>query len=255
MSIINYRVDGKVALVTGGGRGIGESIAYTLSQAGAKVIITSRTMIDLEKVQKNIEQGGGEALPLQLDLQKVSEIYNVVDESIAKMGRIDILVNCAGINIRAKAEEYTENDWDTVLNTNLKGTFFMSQAVANKSMIPQKKGKIVNINSNMAFVGNYDRAAYCSSKGGILQLTRTLAIEWSKYNINVNGVAPTWVYTEMTRKILDNREVYEREIQKIPLNRIGETKDVDAAVLFLASEASDFIQGHTISVDGGYIIW
>lgn len=255
MSIPNYRVDGKVALITGASRGIGESIAYTLSQAGAKVIVTSRTKEDLERVLANIQKEGGEGLALQVDLQQVSDIFRVVDQAVQQMGNIDILVNCAGINIRGKAEDYTEENWDIVLNTDLKGTFFMSQAVAKKSMIPQKKGKIVNISSTLAFVGNYDRAAYCSSKGGLLQLTKTLAVEWSKYNINVNGVAPTWVYTEMTRKILGKKEIYEQVIRKIPLNRVGETKDVDSAVLFLASEAADFIQGHTILVDGGYIIW
>lgn len=255
MSIPNYRVDGKVALITGASRGIGESIAYTLSQAGAKVIVTSRTKEDLERVLANIQKEGGEGLALQVDLQQVSDIFRVVDQAVQQMGNIDILVNCAGISIRGKAEDYTEENWDIVLNTDLKGTFFMSQAVAKKSMIPQKKGKIVNISSTLAFVGNYDRAAYCSSKGGLLQLTKTLAVEWSKYNINVNGVAPTWVYTEMTRKILGKKEIYEQVIRKIPLNRVGETKDVDSAVLFLASEAADFIQGHTILVDGGYIIW
>jgi NAD(P)-dependent dehydrogenase (short-subunit alcohol dehydrogenase family) len=255
MSLLNVNFEGKVAFVTGASSGIGKNIAVALAEAGANVIAVSRSKTKLEKVHEQIESFGNKGLYIPTDVSKVDQIYNAVDQSIKTFGRIDILVNCAGVNIRATVEDYTEEDWDTVIDTNLKGYFFTCQAVGKKSMIPRKEGKIVNINSTMSFVAQDERAAYASSKGGTLQLTKALSIEWAKYNINVNGVAPGWTYTEMTSKLFEDKQKLDMALNMVPLRRIGAPEGVSAAVLYLASNLSDYVTGHTILVDGGWTVW
>lgn len=255
MSIPDFSLEGKTALVTGGGKGIGKSIALTLAEAGADVAVLSRTKADLDKVVKEIKKRGKRGLAVPADVTKVTEVYGAVEKVLETFQKIDILVNSAGINITKYAVDYTEEDWDKVINTNLKGSYFMCQAVGKKTMIPQKRGKIINIASQMAFVGYYKRTAYCASKGGLVQLTKALAIEWADYNINVNAVAPTFIETPMTKPMFEDKDFYNEVLSRIPLGRLGKTKDVDGAVLYLASSASDLVTGHTLVVDGGWTVW
>jgi len=242
----------KVAIITGAGKGIGRDIALALADSGAKVAIMSRTESDLDKLAQEIKQLGSEALVVPMDIQKTEEIYEAVNKTLKYFSKIDILVNNAGVMILKKAVDFTEDIWNQMVDTNLKGTFFMSQAVAKKAMIPQKNGKIINISSQLAFVGNYERSIYCSTKGGILQMTRALAIEWSDYDIHVNSVAPGYTKTEMTKGLLEDETKYQQIVSMIPLRRVAETSDVSAAVLYLASDYSNFVTGQTIIIDGGY---
>lgn len=254
MSGIKADLNGKVALITGGGRGIGRAVALALAECGAKVAIASRTIEELQSVKAEIEKKGGECFITTADVSIVSQCYEMVEKVYQWYGKLDILVNSAGINIPKMAVEVTEEDWDKVISINLKGTFFCCQA-AGKKMIPQRKGKIINITSQMSFVGFYKRAAYCASKGGVTQLTKVLAIEWAPYNINVNCVAPTFLYTPLTKPMFEDKEFYEEVLNRIPMRRIGNPEDVTGAVIYLASDASDLVTGSTILVDGGWVSW
>jgi 2-deoxy-D-gluconate 3-dehydrogenase len=175
----------------------------------------------------------------------------MVEKAVDRFGRIDILVNNAGINISKPALEVTEQDWDRVLDVNLKGVFFCSQAVA-RGMIQQKSGKIVNVASQNGVIGYYNRAAYCSSKAGVVNLTRVLAIEWASRSINVNAVGPTFVRTPLTEKLFQEESFKREVLSRIPLGRLGKPEDVAGAVVFLSSPAADLITGHTLLVDGGW---
>lgn len=252
---LSFPLEGKTALVTGASKGIGRDTALLLAQAGADVAVMSRSKEELDSLVEEIKKDGRKGIALPGDISRVNDIYAVVDQVMNEFGRIDILVNSAGINIRADVVDYTEETWDQVLDTNLKGMFFACQAVGKKSMIPQKKGKIINIASTMSFIGGSQRVAYASSKGGVLQLTKALAVEWACHNINVNGVAPGWTYTNMTEKVFQDKEKYEFALSTIPLKTIAKPRDISPAVLYLASTLSDCVTGHTIVVDGGWTVW
>lgn len=254
MGLPNFDVSGKVAVVTGGSRGIGRAAALALAEAGCNLVITARRSEGLENVAGEISALGRRVLAVRADLTKVDEIYRMVDQAVTVFGKIDILVNNAGINIPKPALEVTEEDWDQVLDTNLKGVFFCSQAVG-KVMIAQNRGKVINMASQMAFVGYYKRAAYCSSKGGVVQLTKALAIEWAAHSINVNAIAPTFIETPLTAPMFSDPVFREDVVRRIPLGRVGKPEDVTGAVIYLASEASDLVTGHTILVDGGWVAW
>jgi len=250
--MFNMRFDNKIVLVTGAGKGIGKDIALSFAQAGAKIAIISRTEADLLELVSEIEKLGSEGLAIPFDVRSTNEIYQGVDKIIKNFSGIDILVNSAGIEIFEKVVDVSEKNWNQTIETNLKGTFFMCQAVAKKSMIPQKKGKIVNISSQLAFVGNYDRSVYCASKGGVSAMTRAMAIEWADYNINVNEVAPGYTKTEMIKKILEDEEQYKKATSLIPLKKMAEPREVSAAVMYLASDYSNFVTGTSLMIDGGY---
>ncbi len=204
-------VSGKTALVTGAGSGLGRSIALALAEAGADVAITelASRMENARTVAASIRSLGRKALVVKLDVTSVKNIERAVAEVIKAFSRIDILVNNAGINIPRRALDVTEDDWDRILDVNLKGVFFCAQAVG-RQMVRQGSGKIINMASQNGVVGYHDRAAYCSSKAGVVNLTRVLAIEWAQYQINVNAVAPTFVLTPLTEKMFANRAVFER---------------------------------------------
>jgi len=254
LGCITADLTGRVALVTGAGRGIGRAITHALAECGARVAITSRTLEDLERVDREIEDKKGECLPIPADVTVVDQCYQVVEKAYQWHNRLDILVNSAGVNIQRMAIDVTEEDWDKVISTNLKGSFFCCQA-AGRKMIPQRKGKIINITSQMSFVGFYKRAAYCASKGGVTQFTKVLAVEWARYNINVNCVAPTFLFTPFTEPMFQDKGFHEEVLRRIPMGRIGKPEDVTGAVIYLASDASDLVTGSTILVDGGWVAW
>lgn len=249
----NYFSDikNKVVIVTGGSKGIGKEIALEYSRLGAKVVIIGRNIDDLNRVKKELDEYSKENLAVNLDINDVIVLNQKVDEIYQKYKAIDILVNNAGINITKDAFEITEEDWDTVLDTNLKATFFMCQAVGRK-MKEKNGGKIINMASQMSFVGYVKRAAYGSSKGGVLQLTKALAVEWAKYNINVNAVAPTFVETNLTAKTLEDKDLKKDIYQRILFDELPKPSDIVGGVLYLSSNLSNFVTGETIKIDAGW---
>ncbi len=252
VSVQELRLHGKVAVVTGSSTGLGYGIAVCLARAGADVVVTSRTMGSLSAVTSAVETTGRRCLPVALDVLDVHSIENLVERVKSKFGRFDILVNNAGINIRGPALDVTEEQWDTVLDTNLRGLFFCSQAVA-RQMIPAGGGSIVNLASTLGVVGMENRASYCASKGGVVLLTKALAVEWAPHNVRVNAVAPTFVLTDMTVAVLSDPASKARALAKIPMGRVGEVDEVANAVLFLVSPASSFITGAVLPIEGGYL--
>jgi 2-dehydro-3-deoxy-D-gluconate 5-dehydrogenase len=249
----SMRVDDKVAVITGAGSGIGQAVAVALAEAGAHCVVSELPprMAALDPVCEAIRATRRKALPLPLDLSDLPSIETFVNAAVRGMGRIDVLVNNAGVNIPRAALDVTEADWDRVLDVNLKGLFFLSQRVA-RAMIETGGGKIVNMASQNGVVGYYKRAAYCSSKAGVVNLTRVLAIEWAPLNINVNAVGPTFILTPLTQSTFDDPALREDLLRRIPLGRVGQPEDVVGAVVFLASPAAALITGHTLLVDGGW---
>ncbi len=239
--------------MTGAGSGIGQAIAVAMAEAGAHCIATElpHAMKGLEATCAAIVKTGQRALAHPLTLPDGASIDALVRDAVQEFGRIDILVNNAGVNIPRQALDVTEEDWDRVLDVNLKGLFFLSQRVA-RQMIAAGGGKIVNIASQNGLVGYYRRAAYCSSKAGVVNLTRVLALEWAQHDIRVNAVAPTFILTPLTQSTFDDPAMREDLLKRIPLGRVGQPEDVVGAVVFLASPAADMITGHTLLVDGGW---
>ncbi|MCM3716106.1 glucose 1-dehydrogenase [Alkalihalobacillus oceani] len=242
---------GQKVIVTGGSKGIGKDIALAFAKLKADVVITGRDQTTLAAVVKELTDYSSNCSYVVADMRNVEEIYRMVDEAVNFLGGLDVLVNNAGVNIPKPALEVTEGDWDCVIDTNLKGNFFCSQR-AGTYMIPQKKGKVINIVSQMAFVGYIKRSAYCSSKGGAVQLTKALAVEWAPYNIKVNAVAPTFIESELTAPMFKDKSFYNDVISRIPLGQLAQPSDVTGAVLFLASNLAEFVTGDTIKVDGGW---
>ncbi|MDP4284552.1 MAG: 3-oxoacyl-ACP reductase family protein [Bacteroidota bacterium] len=247
----DVNVDGKVALVTGAARGIGRACALALAEAGADIALGLRDIDADNGMIKEIEAMGRKVLPLQMDVSKMDEIHAAFEKIKEHYQRVDIVVNNAGVAPENLAENVTEKDFDYTLNVNLKGTFFVSQA-AGKMMIRQRYGRIINLSSQAGFVALPGESVYCMTKAGIAHLTKCLAAEWGKYNITVNAVAPTFIYTPGTEEYLANEESKKRVLSKIVLGKIGEPKDVANAVLFLASPAASLITGATLLIDGGW---
>ena len=246
-----FDLTGKVAMVTGAGRGMGAHIAHTLSRYGADLIICSRTGEELDKVAQKVKSEGRKVMTYPVDLTQVEAIPHMVEACEAEMGGIDILVNNAGMNIPQAAEEVTVDAWDRIMNINLKAQFFCAQAVG-QGMIQRKKGKIIMMSSQAGSIGLLKRAAYCSSKGAINQLTKTLAIEWAKHNITVNAIAPTFVEGPFTKPMFEDPEFKRYVLSNIPLGRIGQPADISGAVVYLASAAADLVTGSILTIDGGW---
>lgn len=244
-------VKNKIALVTGAARGIGRACALALAEAGADLALGLRDVKADSGLVKEIESLGRKVLPLQMDIQKTSEINAGVDRIKKVFGRLDIVVNNAGLGPSNFIEQVTEADFDYTVNVNLKGTFFVSQA-AGKLMIKQQFGRIINLSSQAGFVALPTESVYCMTKAGISHLTKCFAVEWGKHNITVNAVAPTFINTPGTEEYLLNEDARKEVLSKIVLGRIGTPKDVANAVLFLASPAASLITGTTLMVDGGW---
>ncbi len=249
-----FNLKNKVVIVTGASSGIGKSISFTLAEAGATVILVSRRIDLLNQLVECINQKGYESLAIKADISKKDEVDDMLEKALKKFVKIDILVNNAGINRRAPIETFSEKDWDDVININLKGTFLCSQAVG-RIMIKHKKGKIINISSMNSVIVGENIPAYDASKGGVMQLTKALALSWAKYNINVNAIGPGHFKTEMTRTQYEDEVKSQQIMTSIPLKRWGEPqKDLSGPIILLASEASDYITGQTIYVDGGCLL-
>jgi 2-dehydro-3-deoxy-D-gluconate 5-dehydrogenase len=251
-----FRLEGRVAFVTGASRGIGKAIALGLAQAGADVALAGRDASTLQPVADEIERGcGRRALCVPLDVGSLDAIPGAVESVLGGLGRIDVLVNNAGTNIRKDSLEYTPQDWDAVLDTNLKGAFFLTQEVA-KHMIPRRSGKILNISSMTAFLGLPTVPAYTATKAALQQLTKLLAVEWADHNIQVNAIAPGWISTELTAPLKEREELrprYEWVLSRTPAGRFGDPEELAGAAVFLCSPAADFITGQVIAVDGGIL--
>ncbi|HLF91790.1 MAG TPA: glucose 1-dehydrogenase [Anaerolineales bacterium] len=248
-----FQLDGKVALVTGAARGIGRACALALAHAGADIILGLREKVSGQALAEEIRQMGRDVLPVQMDVSKMQEIADAVQEGVVHFKRIDILVNNAGIGAPNPAEDVLEKDFDETIEVNLKGTFFTAQAVG-RVMIQHGGGRIINISSQAGFVALPAESVYCMTKAAIAHLTKCLALEWAKYNVNVNAVAPTFIETPGTRKWLDDDAFRASVVNRIPLGRVGDPTEVAAPVVFLASPAASLITGETLIIDGGWTI-
>jgi len=247
-----FDLRGKTALVTGAARGLGRAISLALAHAGADVALGLRNMSTGSDLVREIEKLGRKVLPLQMDMSKLEQIPTAVTQAASRFGKLDILVNNAGIAPGNLAENVTEKDFDATLAINLKGTFFTSQA-AGRIMIHQNYGRIINMSSQAGFAALPTESVYCMTKAGISHLTKCLAVEWGKYNINVNAVAPTFIHTPGTEEYLAVPANRADTVERIAaLHRIGEPMEVAGAVVFLASDAASLITGHTMLIDGGW---
>ena len=246
-----FDLTGRTALVTGASRGLGERFALTLAKAGADLIVTSRTLASLEKITAEIEALGRKCTPLVLDVSSFESIKDAIATVKTKVPKIDILVNNTGCNVRKPATEITWEDWNLVLDTNLRGTFFVAQQVAAQFMIPEGYGRIINIGSVTCVAGYAGLGPYCASRGGSKQLTMSLADDWGVHGITVNCLAPGWFKTAQNAVMYENEEWVEYLSDRIPLKRPGATGDLDGPVVFLASEESRYITGQLLLVDGG----
>ena len=247
-----FDVKGDVALVTGAARGLGRAIALAVAHAGADVALGLRDVKTGGELAREIEAMGRRVLPLQMDMSRLDQVSRAVEDTVRHFGRLDILVNNAGLSPESPAEDVREEVFDAMLAVNLKGTFFASQA-AGRVMIRQKRGCIINMSSQAGFVALPTESVYCMTKAAIAHLTKCLAVEWGKYNIRVNAVAPTFIRTPGTESVLEDPALKSKVIESIAaLHRIGEPMDVAGAVVFLASPAASLITGHTMLIDGGW---
>jgi len=247
-----FRLDGRRALVTGGAKGLGQVIATSLAEAGADVAIASRTLVDCEKTAQEIRSSTGRrAFAFAADVAQASEVGKLAASIENELGPVDILVNNAGINIRGAAEELSESDWDAVIATNLKAPFVCSRTFG-PGMCKRGWGRIINLGSILSVIGIAGRAPYASSKAGVLNLTRVLALEWATKGVTVNAICPGPFATDMNKQLLSDPAKYQAFVDKIPMGRWGELHEIAGAALFLASDAASFVTGSALFVDGGW---
>ena len=244
----------RVAIVTGGGRGIGRALAKALAAAGASVALAGRGVDDLELVAGEIAAAGGVGICIPTDITDGDQVETLVQRTVAELGGLDILVNNAGVLRHGPLLETTDEDWDSVLDTNVRGTFLCTRA-AGRVLTAQGSGKVINIASHVGIVGMVDVAPYCASKGAVIQLTKALAVEWAPHGVQVNAIAPGYTETDMNAELRTDAEEVERALRKVPARRMGRPDELGPWAVLLASAASDFMTGHTIVVDGGQIAW
>jgi NAD(P)-dependent dehydrogenase (short-subunit alcohol dehydrogenase family) len=246
-----FDLGGKKAIVTGASGGLGTMISHALATFGADLVLVGRNEERLRTSRALVEKEGIRAITIETDLTKKNDVESMISHAIEEFGKIDIFVNAHGINIRRPTDSMTLEDWEKVVDSDLKSVFLCCQAVG-REMIKRRSGKIVSVSSTSASLG-YDKgySAYAPSKAGVESLTRTLAAEWGKYNINVNAIAPFFIKTAITADVLNNKEFYEWVLSGIPMKRIGTPTDIAGAVVFLCSKAADWITGQVISIDGG----
>ena len=245
-----FDLTGRVAIVTGTSRGLGQTFARALARAGADLVLTSRRADTLSDFESEIRQLGRRTLSLALDVRDYNSIQKMVSEAEKEFGGIDILVNNAGCNVRKPALEVTWDDWNLILDTNLRGSFFVAQAVA-RGMVERRYGRIINIGSVTSVAGYAGLGPYGASRGGIRQLTMSLADDWGPYGVTVNCLAPGWFRTDQNKVLYESREWVEYLSDRIPVKRPGKPEDLESAVVFLAAESSRYVTGQTLLVDGG----
>ncbi len=250
-----FSLAGKTAFVSGASRGLGKGFALTLARAGADVAVTSRTLDSLKDTVAEIEALGRRAVPLELDVRDHASIQAAARAGLEAFGgKLDILINNAGCNVRKPATEVTWDDWNLILDTNLRGVFFLAQAVARDGMIPRGYGRIVNIGSVTCHAGYAGLAPYGASRGGVKQMTMSLAHDWGKHGVTVNCLAPGWFRTQQNRVMYEDAGWVDYLCERIPLGRPGAPGDLDGALVFLASDAAAYITGQTLYVDGGITV-
>ncbi|MBT2754969.1 glucose 1-dehydrogenase [Mesobacillus foraminis] len=254
MFLPSFSLGGKVAVVTGAGRGIGRALAIGFAEAGADVALIARTEGDLKDTAGIIKEMGREALPIRADVTSREEIHNAISRIHGKWGKIDVLINNAGMNIRSKALEVSEQEWQTIMDTNLKSAFMMSQEVGALMKEQDTGGRIINIASVAGHVALRTGVVYASTKAAMIQMTKVLAMEWGQYGINVNSIGPWYFKTPLTEKLLADEE-YLRDILAVtPLDRVGELPELVGPAVFLSSDAGSYVTGQTLFVDGGMTI-
>ncbi|MBP1724379.1 MAG: 2-deoxy-D-gluconate 3-dehydrogenase [Deltaproteobacteria bacterium] len=253
MILDKFSLKGKSGIVTGGGTGLGKGIAAALVQAGGSVLIVGRRMDVLEKTAKELSAYGGPVIPFSADVSQMGPISKIVERALKEFGRIDFLVNNAGAIRRAPVENYSEADWDVVVQTNLKGPFFLSQAVARTMIEAKRAGAIVNTASLIAYIGGKNVPAYAASKAGIKQLTMSMANAWAPYGIRVNAIAPGWFVTDLTEAVQKDKGRNAEILSRIPMGRWGNPDELGGAALYLVCDASSYVTGQTFVVDGGWL--
>jgi len=246
-----FELDGEVALVTGASRGIGLAAATALAEAGSDVVLCSRNLTALQDVSKKILSLDRKVLPIPVDVSDRSQVLRMTKQVISHFGKIDILVNCAGTIALKPAIDWNDEEWHQVIDVNLKGTFLCCQEIARHMIDRAQGGKIINTASLLSTIGSPNIIGYASSKGGVASLTRSLAVEWAKYGINVNAIGPGYIRTELTHALQEDRDRSAEVVSRIPLRRWGNPDDLKGAFVFLASAASDYVTGQIIWVDGG----
>jgi NAD(P)-dependent dehydrogenase (short-subunit alcohol dehydrogenase family) len=246
-----FDLGGRTAVVTGASRGLGQYLGRALARAGADLVVTARDAADCRAFVTEIEDLGRRVTALPLDVREQASIEAFAEAVTETVGRIDILVNNAGCNVRRPSVDISWDDWNLVLDTNLRGTFFVSQAIAKRSMIPNGYGRVINIGSYTTVAGFAGLAPYSASRGGVRQMTMALADDWGVYGVTVNCLSPGWFKTEQNKVLYEDSEWVEYLCDRIPLKRPGEPHDLDGAVVFLASEASRYVTGQNLLVDGG----
>lgn len=251
MILDSFKLDGKVAIVTGCRTGLGQGMALALAEAGADIVGVD--YLDVDETKGLVEKLGRRFVGIQANLMDIASIPQVVDAAVSSFGRVDILINNAGIIRREDAINFTEKDWDDVMNINLKTVFFFSQAVAKKFIEQNSGGKIVNIASMTSFQGGIRIPSYTASKSGVMGITRLMANEWAKYNINANAIAPGYMATDNTTALRADESRSSEILGRIPAGRWGLPSDLQGPVVFLSSSASDYVNGYTVAVDGGWL--